>query len=316
MRNFLRPLMLLAVLACAAVAPLTGAEAAKLRVLIIGNSFSGNAMRYFPDIAKAAGSWLEVKHLSVGGSSLETHWTMAEAALKDATDPKGRYGEGGRGGTLPEALAKGPWDVVTIQQHSQKSSDQATFHPFIDHLVELIRKSAPTARLMIHDTWAYRSDDTQFGTGPQSTMASSEVMYQRISAAYATMAKQFALEVIPSGEAFHLVESDPAQKFVLDPAWDHKTAVFPALPDQKKSLNVGWAWSTKDGKNILVYDPKHANPRGEYLAGCVWYEALFHRTVVGNSFQPKELTPEDVAYFQQIAHTAVERGLPGLQTGK
>lgn len=308
-----RRFVLLILLSCLATTAVSAADIAKLRVLIVGNSFSGNALQFLGDIAKADGRALEVKHLMIGGSSLEVHWTMAEAALKDPTDLKGRYGDNGRFGSLPEGLDKGPWDVVTIQQHSQKSSDAATFHPFIGKLVGLIRERAPKARLMIHQTWAYRNDDTQFGTGPKNTMPSSEVMYQRISAAYAAMATEFSLEVIPCAEAFQMVATDPAWKFTIDPAWDKKTAVFPALPDQRRSLNVGWSWSTgKDGANTLGYDPKHANANGQYLAGCVWYESLFRRGVVGNGFQPKEVPAEDVAYLQKIAHAAVERGIPGM----
>lgn len=91
----------------------------KLRLLVVGNSFSGNALHYFGDIAKAAGCTPEVTHLMVGGSPMELHWGKAETALRDPEDVKGKYGDNGRIGSLPENLAKGPWDAVTIQQYSK-----------------------------------------------------------------------------------------------------------------------------------------------------------------------------------------------------
>ena len=55
-----------------------------------------------------------------------------------------------------------------------------------------------------------------------------------------------------------------------------------------------------------AYDGHHANRNGEYLAGCVWFETFYHRSVVGNTFHPKEMSPEDATFLQQAAHRAVE----------
>lgn len=53
-------------------------------------------------------------------------------------------------------------------------------------------------------------------------------------------------------------------------------------------------------------DGHHANNTGEYLGGCVFYEVLTGQSVVGNTFQPEWLTPEDTRLLQTIAHQAVE----------
>ena len=280
--------------------------ATKLRLLVVGNSFSGNALHFFPDLVSAAGCAVEVKHLMVGGSPLKLHWTMAETALRDPQDPKGRYGENGKNGSLPENLDQGPWDAVTIQQYSKEAHDPATYRPFADKLVALIRERAPKARLCIHQTWAYRKDDPRFGTGPSNDLPDAEEMHRRVRAAYVGVAKDLSLDIMPVGEAFHLVATDPVWGFAIDPAWNSKTAVFPALPDQSHSLNVGWSWSEKDKKKVIAYDGHHANRNGEYVAGCVWFEVLFHRSVVGNAFHPKDMSAEDAAFLQQAAHKAVE----------
>lgn len=297
----------LLVLGVLCLAALGAAEpASKLRVLVIGNSFSGNALKYLPDIVNAAGCTLEVKHLSVGGSPLELHWGKAEKALKDANDVEARYGDGGKGGSLLDAFASGPWDVVTCQQYSRAAHDPATYRPFADRLVALIRERVPQARICMQQTWHYRVDDPRFGSGPKNDLPSSEEMHRRVRAAYTGVAQELKLEIIPSGEAFWLADNDPAWGFKPDAAWTSKGAVFPSLPDQRHSLHVGWSWSEKDGKKTLGFDGRHAGRAGEYLAGCVWFEALFRRSVVGNSFKPKEIDAEDATFLQRVAHRAVE----------
>lgn len=287
----------------ALVAVLAGADASPdhLRILAIGNSFSNNALHYLPDVVKAAGCELERVHLMVGGSPLELHWKRAEAALADPNDPAGAYG---KLGSLPANLDKGPWDAVTIQQYSLISNDPATYHPYADKLVALIRERAPHARILIHQTWAYRVDDPRFG--PDKELADADVMYSQVRAAYHSVADQLGLELIPTGDAFHLITSDPAWAFQPDPAWNPKTAVSPSLPDQSRSLHAGWSWTkSKDGTPALRFEGHHANRNGEYLGACVWFETLFRRSVVGNAFKPEGMTPDMQARLQTAAHQAV-----------
>src|ERR1043165_3912585 len=125
-------------------------------------------------------------------------------------------------------------------------------------------------------------------------------MHKQVRAAYVAVATELKLEVIPSGEAFWLADNDPAWGFKTDTRWTKDGAVFPGLPDQRHSLHVGWSWAEKDGRKTLGFDGRHAGRTGEYLAGCVWFETLFRRSVVGNGFQPKEVPAEDVAVLQRI----------------
>lgn len=294
------------VLAVLCLAALGAAEpVTKLRLLVIGNSFSGNALQYFDELVAAAGCTADVKHLSIGGSPVALHWGKAEKALVDPQNVEGRYGKDGSGGSLPEHLANGPWDVVTFQQYSRTAHDPASYRPFADKLVALIRARAPQARICIHQTWAYRVDDPRFDGGPKSDLPNAEDMHNRVRAAYVGVAQDLKLDVIPSGQAFWFAGTDAAWGFKTDATWNSKTAEFPALPDQRHSLHVGWTWSEKDKKKTLGFDGRHANKTGEYLAGCVWFETLYRRSVVGNSFRPQDMSAEDATFLQQIAHRAV-----------
>ena len=50
-----------------------------VRLLTIGNSFSGNATHYLGDLAKAGGNVLVHQPMAIGGASMEVHWTKIQA---------------------------------------------------------------------------------------------------------------------------------------------------------------------------------------------------------------------------------------------
>jgi hypothetical protein len=294
--------VLLAALFCTLPAADAAPRAKTVRLLTIGNSFSGNATHFLGDLAKAGGNVLVHQPMSIGGASMEVHWTRIQANEKNPQDPAGLYGTK----SLSAVLKTDDWDFVTIQQASIKSHDVETYRPFATQLQQYVKTHAPKAELLLHQTWAYRCDDPRFGPkAAKGEPASNEAMYTSLTAAYATIAKELGVRRLPVGDAFHLADSDPAWGYKPDPSFDAAKATAPALPDQTHSLHVGWRWSTKDGKQSLGMDGHHANTAGEYLGACVWYEVLFKESAVGNSFAPKGLSPEDAKYLQDVAHRAV-----------
>lgn len=130
-----------------------------VKLLTIGNSFSANATKCLGDIVKAGGHTLIHRSLVIGGASMQVHWDKAMLHEKSPKDAKGLYTfkQG-----LPEALASNKWDVVTIQQASIKSHDLSTYQPYANQLRDYVKKHAPQATLMVHETWAYRKDDPRF----------------------------------------------------------------------------------------------------------------------------------------------------------
>ena len=60
--------------------------------------------------------------------------------------------------TLKEALVSQKWNFVTLQQVSDLSWKAETFYPYIEKLYDLVKKIAPQAQIVIHQTWAYRCD--------------------------------------------------------------------------------------------------------------------------------------------------------------
>jgi hypothetical protein len=288
-----------------ASAPAKGSTGKTVRLLTVGNSFSQNATRYLKDLAAARGHVLIHQPAVVGGASMALHWDKVEQHRKDPQDRRGLYGT--KGG-LKEMLAAEPWDFVTIQQASIRSHDVATYRPYAGQLVAFIKKHAPRAEVLIHQTWAYRRDDPRFRVAAPrpGEPATQEAMYQGLTIAYMTIALELGLRRIPVGDAFHLADTDPTWGYRPDATFDPRAAKYPALPDQTHSLHVGWSWKKqKDGTYALQMDGHHANVAGEYLGGCVFYEVLFGESVVGNPFRPPALDAAYARFLQETAHRAV-----------
>jgi hypothetical protein len=279
------------------------AETKEVKVLAVGNSFSANALRHFGDIVKASGNTTLALNAMIGGCDFERHMRHADAFEADPNAPEGRPYPGKK--SLKELLTTQKWDYVTIQQASPKSFKPETFHPHADRLIAYIKKYAPQAEIVIHQTWAYRDDHPYWGL----TNFNHDVMYKGVRAAYDGLAKDTGFRLVPCGDAMEAARLDPAWgKFVPDPAFDPKTAVYPALPkNEKRSLHGGYSWKkdAKTGEHRLGLDKFHANTQGEYLQGCVWLEFFFGQSAVGNTFVPKGMTPEDAAILQRVAHRVV-----------
>lgn len=286
----------------------SGAETppSTIRLLTVGNSFSANATRHLPGLVKAAGKTLHHTSLVIGGASMEVHYQKALLHEASPADPKGLYSNKK---SLRDWLQAGPWDVITIQMASIKSHDLENYRPSARQLYDYLKKYAPTAEVVIHQTWAYRVDDPRFTkpSGKPGEPATQQAMYEGLTHAYNTIAKELGdLRIIPSGDAFHLADTDPAWRFQPDPAFNPKALKQGERPPQKHSLHVGWIWRKgKDGKTTLTMDGHHANLAGEYLGACCFFETLYRQSVVGNSYVPQGLPPEDARYLQETAHKAV-----------
>lgn len=276
-------------------------EPKTVRILTIGNSFSRNATNHLAGLAKAGGHTLIHNSLVIGGSSFQVH------ADKTKTEGKARLYSNGK--DLAGNLTADQWDYVTIQQASIKSHDFATYQPYAGFLRDLIVKHAPQAKLLIHQTWAYRVDDPRFAVKDPKAgePRTQEEMFRGLTAAYGKLATEFGAKIIPVGDAFFLADTDATWGYKRDPKpFDARKAKKPELPDQTHSLHVGWRWTTKNGKTMLGMDGHHANLAGEYLGACVWYEVLFGESAVGNSYIPKGVDADYARFLQETAHRAVQ----------
>lgn len=235
---------------------------------------------------------------------MELHATKASQHEANPDNPAGKYADGS---SLKDRLNEQHWDVVTIQQASRLSPDANTYRPFAAQLRDIVKLHAPQSRLLVHQTWAYRSDDPWFVNPPKNTTnpVTQEEMYQKLLAAYFTVAAELEAGVIPVGNAFHLATQDEKWKFRPDTTFEFDKAKFPELPDQRYSLHTGWQWKSQKSERKLTIDGHHANAAGEYLGSCVFYEILFDDDVRQNTFVPEGIDPQFAQFLRETAHRAV-----------
>ena len=278
----------------------------KVKVLAIGNSFSQNAMRFFEQIvASVKGCETVAANACIGGCPFDKHLRLAQLHEAEPENPEGiPYLVDGRAQSLKDLLLKEKWDVITIQQFSGYSYKPETFRPSAKELCDYIRKYRPEPELAIHQTWAYRSDNANVF----NSSFSSEDMYRGLAAAYQGIADELEIKrIIPVGNAFQLVEETLGQTFAKDPSFVVEKAVFPQLPKQFPSLHIGWFWND-EGK--LCYDHGHANVRGEYLGGLVWFGNLFKRDPRRVKFTPDGIAADDAAFLRRVAFRACKGEKP------
>ncbi len=217
-----------------------------MKILAIGNSFSDDATRYLYAVARADGYPLQAANLYIGGCPLSLHH-------KNMLSGEPAYTLGYNGHltgfpiSLQAALTNREWDVVTLQQASHESFNSATYTPYGKELADYIRHLCPSARLIVHQTWAYERDSERLHQ--IAGYDRPENMLADIVSAYARFAEIIHADgIIPSGE------------------------MFAAL--------------LQNGLERVHRDTFHASlGAGRYALALLWYRMLSGRSVIGNTFR-------------------------------
>jgi hypothetical protein len=280
------------------------------KVLAIGNSFTENATVYLPELISMGKADLTICKMTLGGCSLEKHWNLVKQCdLLPDVKPYARRIIGAESmeetvpSTLREALVLDKWDWVVLQQVSHDSWKKETYQPFFDQLINLAKELAPQAKPIIHQTWAYRVDAPLLKVWE----ISQEIMYARLKENYDELVQQYGCPILPSGYAMQ--QARAIFKYEPDPNYNFADPKPLDLPDQSKSLIVGYRWrtgNTPSGNAELTMDERHANAKGCYLANAIWYEMFTGKPIADNPFHPEEITDEEITILQQVAHEAVQ----------
>lgn len=168
-----------------------------MKVLCIGNSFSEDATAY---LQKVANGELYVRNLAIGGCSLERHYNNIVGNLSD-------YGyeidgESIRISSVEEALKENDWDFISVQQVSHYSGIIDTYEPFLGEIVKYLREKCPSAKLVLHRTWAY--DDLSDHDGFANYGRDRKKMYNAIVNTTNKVAEKYGFDIIPCGDAIEL----------------------------------------------------------------------------------------------------------------
>ena len=216
-----------------------------MKILSIGNSFSQDAQRYLYRLAKKAGDTFKTVSLDIGGCTLRKHYLNA---LEDKVGYAFEYnGENtGLAVSIKQLLISEDWDVITFQQASDLSAHYETYTPYLENLVEYIKKYCPHSKIYIHQTWAY--EDGSERLRDIGGYDSADAMFKDIRESYAKAAQTVQADgIIPCGQAM---------------------------------LNA-----TKMGMEKIHRDTFHASlGAGRYLLALTWYKALTGKDITNNDF--------------------------------
>ncbi len=216
-----------------------------MNILSIGNSFSQDAQRYLHDIAKADGIDISTFNLYIGGCSLSTHYRNMLSEKQEYTLEMNGISTRFRV-SLKDALLNRDWDIVTVQQVSSQAPIYDTYQPYLDELVQYVRRLVPKAKIAVHQTWAYEQGSKRLNE--EMKYSDYKMMLGDIVKAYETAAKQIGADyVIPSGEVFGAMLENGIEKVHRD--------TFHA------SLGLG-----------------------RYALGLTWYRFLIGKDVAENTF--------------------------------
>lgn len=152
------------------------AQANRLKVLMIGNSFADDTINYAYEIAKSIGIPTEnilVADIYIGGCVLDTHWANAQAnapAYRFGLEREGWFdGSSYQNWTMEQAIKYADWDFITFQQGSSASGDPNSFNN-LQNLMNYVYDIAtdeennpnanPNVKFVWHQTWAYQQGTT------------------------------------------------------------------------------------------------------------------------------------------------------------
>lgn len=251
------------------------AQQKAVRILAIGNSFSQDAVeQYLHELAEAEGIPTIIGNMYIGGCSLERH--VKNARTNAAAYAYRKIGVDGmkeekKKATLEMALADEDWDYVSLQQASPFSGMYDTYEASLPELVAYVKARLPKkTKLMLHQTWAYAANATH--TGFKNYNRDQLTMYHAIVDAVKKASKLSKIKmIIPSGTAIQNARTS----FVGD------------------RMN-------RDGYHLDL-------KIGRYTAACTWFERIFRRNVIGNSYAPEGMDENRKLVAQKAAHAAVKR---------
>ena len=233
-----------------------------IKVLAIGNSFSQDATHYLHQIAAADNVDMKVVNLYIGGCSLERHWNNIQSEAKEYLlevngDSTEEYV------SIQDALGMEEWDYIVTQQVSHDSGIIETYHPYLENVIEYVKKKVPSAEILLQETWAYDIDSLHGGFANYNM--DQQEMYEKVSHAYRTVAKDNGVRLVPCGD------------------------VIQALRNKEPFLyGHGGMSICRDGFHVnVIY--------GRYLLAAVWYKTITGNSVCSNTYIPRtKLAPNAI----------------------
>ena len=176
----------------------------KMKLLMIGNSFSEDTSSFASEIAAKMGLTLDICNMYIGGCTIDTHLAKIKSnepayGMQLCHDGKWSFNPGR---TFDDGLLRDEYDVITLQQASGFSGIPSSYDGYLQELLEYTKSKSrnKNAEYWWHLTWAYsvgspHCDFPKYGCDQSK-------MYQAIISCYQSKVRPLGLEkIIPAGTA-------------------------------------------------------------------------------------------------------------------
>jgi len=249
-----------------------------VNVLLLGNSLSTTIPEELYKIAENDGYELTVTDLYHAGAY---GWQHKDWIERNAEEYEYRvYNDMGfwlHGDikTVSGAADYMDWDHVSYQDFITasygKTYDQAVekYGPYVEWVVDYLKKEIPNAKFYFYEHWSW-----QVGHSTVPDTATQTKLFEVIRDSSHYFSEQCGTTLIPCGEAWQLARADSRIGDTL----------------------------CKPEDNLHDNGPTG----GQYLNGCVFYEVMFQKTCVGDTWRASNGPSEEIHQaMQQYAHQAV-----------
>ena len=184
--------------------------------------------------------------------------------IKDGSSPYEWFVNGestGRYIALKDALEMKKWDYITLQQVSVFSGLKDTFYPYINELIEYVRRYQKESTLVLHKTWPYQTGFTN--TNFEHYNYDRKTMYKCICDTYDYVSKDLGINIIiRSGDTIEAAIEKYGEHF-------HK-------------------------------DGFHLNDVGRYIAALTFVHTFNNNQMINNLYVPEFLTKEQCQEYEEL----------------
>jgi hypothetical protein len=185
--------------------------------------------------------------------------------------------------TSKAKISSAPWKYVILQAQSQEPSFSpaqvfSQTLPYARKLDSLIKLNNSCTNTVFYQTWGRKNGDAS-NCGFYPPVCTYLGMQDRLKQSYKKFADTCNAVMSPIGEAFR-------RSIALNP-------------------------------NLELYQPDESHPslEGSYLAACVFYEVVFQKSVLTNTYI-STVNSTTATFLQQVAHAVVNDSLAIWNIGK
>lgn len=201
-----------------------------------------------------------------------------DVLIHDQNTPGGyKFEDHSTNATSLSKINSNDWDFVVLQAQSQEPSFHpsqvaADTKPYAVILNDSIKANNSCTKTMFYMTWGRENGDAS-NCANYPPICTYDSMQARLRESYLEMTVENNAECAPVGVAWKKVRED-----------------FPAI-------------------NLYNADESHPSIYGSYLAACVFYSSMYHKTTVGNTYW-STLDSLTAYRLQDIASSTVLDSLP------